>query len=237
MALTRTCLQLETGARQRADKVGSSFRDTAAFKRYLSASCRRLVSKLERISDYWASTVAIATVANTATTAVPADMFKALALRCTLNGVRVRLDEASVDEIDIEVTPTGWLAGETPRFRVRGGLFYWVPIPTAIHSITLDYVPTTIFRTSGAAPISEFTADTDTFDGIFGWEDWVELDAAARALSDEGKHDSAAALRVERDDVLAEIIQAASHRSAEDAPRIRDAWRGGSDYEVEPWRR
>jgi len=236
MALTRTCLQLETEARQRADKVGSSFRDSAAFKRYLSASCRTLVSKLERISDYWATTVAIATVANTATTAVPTDMWKALSLRVTLNGTRVRLDEASVDEIDIEVTPTGWLSGDVPRFRVRAGSFYWVPIPTAVHSITLDYVPTTIFR-NGATPISEFSADADTFDGIFGWEQWVVLDTAAKVLTDEGKGDAAQVLRQEQQMVLSELIQAASHRSGEDAPRIRDSWRGGSDYEVEPWHR
>lgn len=237
MALTRTCLQLETEARQRADKVGSTFRDSATIKRYLSASCRLLVSKLERISDYWATTATIATVANTQTTATPADLWKVLALRTTLSGVRVRLDEASIDEIDIEVTPTGWLAGDKPRYRVRGSLFYWVPIPTAVHSITLDYVPTTIFRNAALAAISEFTADADTFDGIFGWEQWVVLDTAAKMLSDEGKGDTAQVLRAEQQQVEAELVQAASHRSGEDAPKIRDNWRGGSDFEVEPWHR
>lgn len=231
MALTRTCLQLETEARQRADKVGSAFRDTAAFKRYLSASCRQLVSRLERISDYWASSTTVNTTASVASTALPTDAWKVLALRVTIDGRRLRMDEASIDDIDIEVTPTGWANGIEPAYRIRGGSFLWVPIPTAVHVVTVDYVPTTIFRTAASAAISELTSDTDTFDGIFGWEQWVVLDTAAKVRSDEGKLEAAQALRAEQQEVELELIQAAMSRNAESPERVRDTWRGGQDVE------
>lgn len=213
--------------------VGSNFRSDATIYGYLSASCRDLVSMLSRLDDYWTATTVIFTTpsSQTSTNAVTG-MWKLLAMRVTIDGKRGRIGRAKLDDLDAEVTPQGWSA-QWPAYRLRGESIYWVPAPLIAHTVTIDYLPTAIFRNSGGSPISELSAGTDTFDGVFGWEDWVVLHTAIKLKTDSGK--DIQALKLELQEREASLLLAAEDRAAEDPEKIRDTWRSGyedteSDY-------
>jgi hypothetical protein len=229
MALTRTAAQLETSARSRADLVGSAFRSQATIFEYLSASCRDLVSMLCRLDDYWTATTTVNTVASTPSSAFPTAAWKLIALRVTLDGKRDRVPLASVDDVDMETSPLGWSGSRWPSYRLRGESLIWVPTPTAVHTVTVDYVPVAVFKNSGGTAISSLSATTDTFDGVFGWEDWVVLHTAIKLKSDGGK--DTAQLQAELQAREASLVLAAQERAAEEPHKIRDTWRSGYEDE------
>lgn len=104
-----------------------------------------------------------------------------------------------------------------------------MPTPTAVHAVTADYVPVAVFKNSGGTAISEFSATTDTFDGVFGWEDWVVLHTAIKLKTDTGK--DTAALAAELQAREASLVLAAQERAAEEPNKIRDTWRSGYEDE------
>lgn len=231
MALTRTAAQLETSARSRADMVGSAFRSQATIFEYLSASCRDLVSLLCRMDDYWWSLTIFATTSGSYTsTSQLTAAWKLISLRVTLDGKRDRIPLASVDEIDMEQSPyQGWSAERWPKYRLRGDAILWSRVPMASHIVTAEFVPIAIFKNSGGTAINALSATTDTFDGVFGWEDWVVLHTAIKLKTDAGK--DITALKQELQEREASIVLAAQERMAEEPQRIRDTWRSGYEDE------
>lgn len=206
--------------------VGSTFRSSAVLREYLSESCRSLINLLVDLygEDYWNTTQQLATVANQAYTAIPDDVFKVGYLRVTLDGERNRIPLGAIDDVDLEVAPfNGWSSSLWPSFRARGNRVIWTRTPTAVHSVTLDYVPNAIFADADGDPITDLTDDDDTFDGIFGWHKWAVVDAAIKARSDNGKDVSA--LLLELKDCTREVQRSASNRVATEPERVRDTWR------------
>ena len=131
------------------------------------------------------------------------------------------------DEIDREIDSSGGWLTRWPKQRIIGRRIYWAPIPRAVHAVKLYYVPTAIFFNAVGAPITELSADTDYFDGVFGWETLAVLDAAMKLLSDEKKQ--SAELQQEWADCWATISAAAANQDMTEPVRVRDRWRGGSE--------
>ena len=209
--------------------IGSNFRTPDAVRHYLSESCRALVSKLTGLGEeYFAESTTVNTAASTATTALPSAAWKLLRLRTTIDGKRVALTKASVDEVDSEVTYEGWATGTKPKYRLRGQSLVWYPVPIAIHVVTVVYVPTAIFRDASGNAVTELTSEHDTFDGVFGWELWPVLSAAIKLKSDAGK--DTAELRAEIATLEGDMLRAAAGRSDDAPPKIRDTY-GGDDCE------
>jgi len=225
LALTRTAAQLTTSLRNRCDHLVGTFRDDSVLRGYLSDSCRSLVSWL--VDDfeelYWAKSATVNAVADVQTTALPADFWKLIAFRLTIDQRRERIQRADLDAIDVEGQSLGgWTGGRWPRHRLIGADIYWAPIPRAAAVVTAFYVPTVIFKDTGGTPIADFAASTDTFDGIFGWDQWVVLDSAIKFANDEGKDSGKFAPELQRREI--EIRNAAANRMADDAPKVRDRW-------------
>lgn len=230
MALTRTAQQLKDMVRNRADHLVGTFRADSVLYQYISDSCRALVETLVDKHDemYWARVETINVSADSLATAYPTAMWKLIMLRLTIDQTRRKLTRADLDEIDAEaVSLGGWSSGRWPRFRIMNQALYWAPIPRAAHTVTVYYVPTSIFLSSVDNPINELTAVGDKFDGVFGWDRWVVLDAAIKLLNDEKK--DAGALMAERDLRWQEILTAAEGRSIDEPARVRDRWDGGDD--------
>lgn len=78
------------------------------------------------------------------------------------------------------------------------------------YTVTLRYTP---------AP-TRMVNDVDTFDGIAGWEEWVVLDAAIKALNKE--ESDVSVLMAQRADMEAEIVGLAPDRDAQWPTRIID---------------
>lgn len=230
MALTRTAAVLTTMLRNRADHLVGTFRGDAVLYQYLSDSCRSLVERLvdEHQEMYWASVANAGISADAVSSLAPSDMWKLIMMRVTIDQRRDPIHQADLDEIDREaVSLGGWTAGRWPRFRLVGRSIYWVPVPRADHNVTIYYVPTGIFRTSIDGIINDLTASDDTFDGVFGWDRWVVLDAAIKLLSDEKKDTSV--LQREADARMAEIMSAAANRALDEPAKVRDRWDPSDD--------
>jgi hypothetical protein len=225
MALTRTALQLESDARNRADQVGSTFRSSATVRRYLSESCRTLVTMLaDKIGEDWFSeTTTVSTTANQAYSDLPAGVYHLAKLRVTLDGIRDAIDRADVDDLDTEVTLQGWHGSQWPEHRVRGSKIYWYPTPTAVHTVTLEYVPVNIFKDGSNVATAQLSADADYFDGVFGWEEWAVLHTAIK-LRNDNKQDTAG-LERELGTLTRQILTASKQRVGTTPKRVRDTWR------------
>ena len=229
MALTRTAAELVADVRSRADHLVGSFRTDARLRRYLSESCRSVVSALVDEFDelYWAKIGTINTVDGQGSDDLPEDAWKLIMMRVTLGAQRKGISKASIDEIDREIDSSGGWLTRWPKQRIIGRRIYWAPIPRAVHAVKLYYVPTAIFFNAVGAPITELSADTDYFDGVFGWETLAVLDAAMKLLSDEKKQ--SAELQQEWADCWATISAAAANQDMTEPVRVRDRWRGGSE--------
>lgn len=232
MSLTRTLLQLRTDLRARADQVSSTYRADSVCNRYLSESCRSLVSRLvdEYEELYWATSATVNTTANQLTTELPSDFWKLVTTRVELNGRRDPLRKADLADLDREATSRGGWTVAKPGYRIMGRQLYWEPIPRAVHTVTLYYVPTGIFFSTGGTPISEFAADTDYFDGVFGWESWVVLDAAIKLTNDEGGKRDQTRLLEELGRRWEEIAISAANQHGADPSRVQGIGRPAGDY-------
>ena len=103
---------------------------------------------------------------------------------------------------------------EYPRWSERA--------PTAGYTVTMIYTPV----------LARMTSDSDTFDGVNGWEEWIVLDAAIKALNKE--ESDVSVLMAQRGDVEAEITSMAGDRDGAWPSRIVDVDRRAEEYAFMP---
>lgn len=217
MARTRTLLQLRTECRQRTEQEGSTFVSDAELTRYLNQSIAVLYGMLAqaRGDAYYKDSYTTTTTPGNEKIALPADFFKLLQVRATVDGL-VRI----LDPIDLAATAdhlnagtSGW-SGSTPVvYDLAGSNLSLLPIPAAAYSVQVVYVP----------HATVLVADSDAFDGINGWEAWVVLDVCIAML---GKEESDTRdLRASRDTIEANIQALAGSRDEGTAWRVSYRWR------------
>jgi hypothetical protein len=90
------------------------------------------------------------------------------------------------------------------------GKIRFLPTPVDAYSYTLLYLPTQ----------TDLSSDSDTFDGIAGWEDWIVLDAGMRCLAKDEEGEQFAILQRMRDEKTAEILSTAKRRGGGPACRV-----------------
>jgi hypothetical protein len=107
---------------------------------------------------------------------------------------------------------------EQMRYRILANNISLLPIPNSILTLTIRYIPTFQYLVDNG----------DTFDGINGWEKWVELNSGIEMMN-KGQRDSAA-LQVQLAQVDARIRRLAPSRDAANPPRIVDTRRDWHPY-------
>lgn len=97
------------------------------------------------------------------------------------------------------------------RYRITGAELQVVPISQAGQTIRIHYAPRpkTLFR------------DTDTVDGVSGWEEYILVDAAIKALQKE--ESDAGVLMAQKKDLLMRIEAAATNRDAGEPDTVSDS--------------
>lgn len=179
MAATRTLAELRTEARQRADmETDDSFIADAELTRMVNQSIRELYDLLVEAlgQEYFYTTATIATVAGTTAYALPTAFYKLLGVDLSLgNGEYMELRSFQFHERNNTIPGLGWGYPDGPRYRIMGANIHFRPAPTGVESILVHYIP---YPTS-------LSGDTDTFDGINGWEEYVIVDCAAKMLEKE----------------------------------------------------
>lgn len=224
---------LRLAAQQRADMENSAFLSTAEWNSNINASCAQLWEKLIEAygSDYEvASAYSITTDGTNDHYALPADFFKLLGVDLSLANpasnqgwVTVwRFNFASRNQFTLPNIQTLW--GRTNlKYRLSGGNIWFIPLPASAQTLRLWYAPR----------FTPLVLDTDTFDGINGWEEWVINDCAIKARMKEQtpteQLDAALAKQEERLIHVMENRDAGCPATTVDVYRVNGGWGGSSN--------
>lgn len=101
--------------------------------------------------------------------------------------------------------------GGTLRYRLQGGYLWIAPQPTGGQLVRLWYVPR----------MTALVADGDLLDGVSGWEEYVIVDAAIKALAKE--ESDTGVQQLAKAALIARIDAAAENRDAGSPARVTDA--------------
>lgn len=105
----------------------------------------------------------------------------------------------------------GWF-GPQVWYQLQGSGISFLSSPSAEYQVTLNYVPT--------CPV--LLTPNDYFDSINGWEEFVVLKAAIKALVKDGQLETVAALRADVEEQRQRILGAASERDTGIAETVHD---------------
>lgn len=212
MARTRTLTLLRDEVRQRADVEDATvWLPNAELTRYINQSIARLYTKITQADEgNYITSATVNTAANVATAALAAAFFKLIHIEVNLGGDKPQtLRRWQFKERHLYGT-SGWVAGEPIAYRLIGDTLHLLPVPKAVHAMTVYYIPA----------ITDLSADGDTFDGRNGWEEWVVLDAAIKVRLKE--ESDIAELVHERDALRADICPSVAHQDQSEPDYVQD---------------
>ena len=211
MARSFTLSQIRNKVRQRADIETSRHVTPAELDDYINICFAEYYELLVQSGQHYFEQVQAFVTPGTSTVAVNPDYFATLRLDWIPDSQRrVRIPKIEAAEIDCFRT-TGTVVG---GHRVVGDNIVLYPTPPAGQSFEHLYVP--------AAPL--LVNDSDTMDGVQGWEELVVIGAAIKVAIKE-ETDASLLLR-ERDELRVRISTAAEDRSLLASGRVVDV----SDY-------
>lgn len=166
--------------------------------------------------DYYVKTFAITTTAVTDTYALPTDFLSLLGVDVAF-GQNIILTARPFmwNERNRYKWYPGWVYSQPVFYRLQAGSIKFIPAPQGGYAITLWYVPTP----------TPLVAPSDTFDGIAGWEEYVVLDVAIKALTKDGDLETAGALLGQKAAMRARIEAAAGARDVGAPERVQDVSR------------
>lgn len=176
-----TLLSLRDQSRQRADKQNSGFILDAELNQYINNSITELYDLLVGAygNDYYLTTYQFTTDGTNITYNLPADFYKMEGIDMYVNPSRfITLKPYQFNERGKYQDGSNWAAINAlngPRYHLKNNSIEFNPSPPGVYSMSLYYVP--------ASPT--LSLDTDTFDGINGWEEYVIIDAAIKMLQKE----------------------------------------------------
>lgn len=169
------------------------------------------------------------TSANVDLYALPADCFKPLGVDVSFdNGLTWRTcDRFEFADRNRWQGATAWGFYNLPRYRLYGANVMFRPIPATVVTYRLWYIPS----------IARLVNDSDTYDFVNGWDDWVACRVAIRMLQKE--ESDASALSADLMAIMQRIVAAVRHRDAGTPKRMQDtsrlssrgAWSAGPDDE------
>jgi len=180
MSRNTTLLKLRTQSRLRADKVNSGFILDSELNQYVNNSITELYDLLVGAygNDYYLKKYQFSTDGINSEFALPADFYKLEGIDLNVNASNfITLKPYMFNERARFQNGSNWSANsmaQGPRYHLKASTVDFVPTPS-VNALTMYYIP--------ASP--ELIGDSDTFDGINGWEEYVVVDAAIKMLQKE----------------------------------------------------
>lgn len=224
MATTMMLSELRTAAQQRSDMVGSTFVSSAEWTSYINQSCFELYDLLiQKYGDNWYSATPDTSIVTDGTSeqfTLPSTMYHLYGVDLQINGtagaangIYVTLKPFNVAERNWYSAPNvvGWNGRTNLRYRLNGSKLWIKPLPASGQTIRLWFAPRFI-------PLS---AESDTFDGISGWTEYVIVDSAIKALVKE--ESDVSVLMAQKQALIARIEAAAANRDAGMPATVADA--------------
>lgn len=176
--------QIRLSSQQRADMVNNSFITTQEWNSYINHSYTELYDMLVQTygQEYYAASTAFMTDSRQpALYNLPSNLYKLMGVDLGIspaNNAYVSLRNfpfISRNEYLYGNTPTTYLGINNLRYRMLGNQIEFVPVPTANQQVKLWYVPRP----------NVLLADSDILDGISGWDEYVVVDSAIKAMQKE----------------------------------------------------
>lgn len=224
MASTVTLSTLRTRAKQRADMENSSFVSDTEWLSYINDAYGRLYDLLVKAYDedyYMSSTDFTTTTASNYT-------FSGMSLTDFYKLRGVSLIPSAGEEIPLKRYTfsdrgrtnnnysSNRLGRTALRYRLRGDSIDLKPDPESGQTVRLWYIPS----------ITLLSGDSDTVDGVNGWEEFIVISAAIDALNKEESDPSA--LMAKLQSYLDRIETMAEDRDVGEPAKVSDVQR---DYE------
>lgn len=221
MPKTVTLTSLTDQAKQRADMVNSSFVSATEWTQYINNSWCELYDLLISAygSDYYSSTDTITTVSGTASYALPADHYKTVGIDYVVSSTeKYPLDRYAFR--DRNLRNNAYLNRSyfpSYKYRITGNNVVLSPTPNEIITLEHIYIPVA----------QEMTIGADTIDGVNGFEEYIVVDAAIKALQKE--ESDVSVLMAQKDRLRKRLEEMAEDRNAGDSDMVTDVT-GYFDY-------
>ena len=214
-----TFLSIREQARLRSDMVHSNFVSESELKLYVNSSVKELYDLLvSTYDDYYIKAPLEFTVTGTQDGySLPTDFYKLRGLDRSIDSSGSASSWWTVDNFNFaERNRYNYQAAlvrifPLVKYRVFGSNLKLIPQTNAAGLYQLWYVP----------KCPELVADSDEFDGISGWEDYVVVDAAIKML--QKQEDDVSVLVAQKEALKMRIEAMAADRDAGTPERITDA--------------
>jgi hypothetical protein len=207
-------------AQERADRVNSQFVTLPEWNSYISESYKELYDLLiQKYGDdyYVANTYTWTTDGSSVLYPLPADFYKSLLVEVALNPsdnnswITLRTFQRVQQNLWNYPNVYTFYGITNLRYRIDGNNLHIVPISTAGQTLRMWYAPRP----------ARLVNDTQIVDGVSGWEEYIIVDAARKALAKEESDTSW--LVAEKQALIARIESAAENRNAGDPERVSDS--------------
>lgn len=214
-----TLAEIKEEAAERADMENSNFVDSAELLRYINKSYARLYDLLTTAyPDYFTKTRPYEFTTNTSDRfyRLPSDFYKLRGVDLVASATKnVTLKQFMFEERNRFTEPVIWgfEGAAYIRYRLTGSKLEFSPQKATSSDIQVWYVPTA----------KKLVNDTDTIDGINGWEEFVILDAAVKMRIKE-ETDTSDLVR-ERELLKRELEIIAAQRDLGQTERVSDVRR------------
>lgn len=226
--ITRTLAELIADVRVQSDLRDSQFCTDLQITRFINEENRRLTGKLIQIYDQdWLHKVfTITTEAGKSNYALPSDCFTPKWFRMAVQSTIRQIPRAQNEMVGME-DGTGTDFAEDPYYRIQGAEVRFVPTPTTIVTVTIEYIPTAIAYAPAEgegsdAAVDDLTDDDDYIDCRWGWEQYV-VKRVAKRIKDMQEEDSSA-LAMEIADLGNDIKELASNRVTNSPVLMKSAY-------------
>lgn len=227
---TKTLLSLRTQARQRADKVNSGYILDSELNQYINNSIAELYDLLVSAygEDYYSKTYNFTVNGVDTVYDLPTDFYKVLGIDLYINPSRfISLRPYMFNERGRYQDGSNWaaiIAIQGPRYYIKANSVEFNPSPPGAYQLSMFYVP--------ACP--ELVSDSDTFDGINGWEEYVIVDAAIKMLQKE--ESDVSVFLAQKQALLQRINTMAENRDAGHSFRVNDVQQDWNYYTGDVYR-
>ena len=215
---------LRTRARQRADMNNRNFVESDEWIQLLDVGYKELYDILvARFEDWYTIPVNITIPQGSASYPLPADFYKLRGIDRSSSGNSAADDFFPLSPFTFESRNNkGYLIrrrgyGNTVQYRIMQNNLIFSPADQAGGLYRLWYVPRA----------TTLTTSTDTVDGVNGWEEYIVLVAAIKALTKE--ESDVSVLMAEKQALYQRIEWMAQNRDAGMTERVSDV-QGGNYY-------
>lgn len=225
---SRQLSQLRNDALWLLDQQGAQTPSVTDLNDRINQGIAEIFSILMRTSEtaYFRKSTTVSLASGQSVYPLPVDFYELLAVELMLdtNNTVILTSFTNIDRPYLASTTPGW-SGEPVKYQIQGKTSYtdtgsieFLPIPGSGLNVTLRYV---------WAP-TPLVLDTDTFDGIAGFEDYAVLHTVYRCAIKFRDYQTADRLLNEMSRVEARIVSLAKGRDAFMPPKVamtRDLWR------------